>query len=83
MQSLFVESVQIALDLFLVNRDPLHDHPYSSCVLVTNIRGFDLDDPPIRRRCDGSIMQSTLRRTGMSSMRGQRQYAFAFTRQGP
>eukprot|EP00959_Pyramimonas_sp_CCMP1952_P431810 9043295-Pyramimonas_sp.AAC.1 len=30
MQSLFVDAVQIARDLFLVNRDPSHGHPYSS-----------------------------------------------------
>eukprot|EP00959_Pyramimonas_sp_CCMP1952_P082320 1720003-Pyramimonas_sp.AAC.1 len=57
MQSLFVVAVQIAHDLFQVHRDPFCGHPYSSTVLVTNVRGFDLDDPAIPRQPDGSIMR--------------------------
>eukprot|EP00959_Pyramimonas_sp_CCMP1952_P113336 2368924-Pyramimonas_sp.AAC.1 len=56
MQSLFVDAVPIAHDLFLVNRDPFHDHPHSSSVLVANIRGFGLADPAIPLRPDGSVM---------------------------
>eukprot|EP00959_Pyramimonas_sp_CCMP1952_P150620 3152235-Pyramimonas_sp.AAC.1 len=56
-QPLFVGAVQVAHDLFLVNRDPFHDHPQSSSVLVTNVRGFDLDDPAILRHPDGSIQR--------------------------
>eukprot|EP00959_Pyramimonas_sp_CCMP1952_P081319 1699135-Pyramimonas_sp.AAC.1 len=55
MQSLFVDAVQIAHDLFQVNRDPFHGHPYSSTVLVTSMRGYDLDDPILLRQLDGSI----------------------------
>eukprot|EP00959_Pyramimonas_sp_CCMP1952_P259310 5421282-Pyramimonas_sp.AAC.1 len=55
MQSLFVDAVQIAHDLFQVNRDPFHAHPYSFTVLVTNVRGPDFDDPTIPRQPDGSI----------------------------
>eukprot|EP00959_Pyramimonas_sp_CCMP1952_P428109 8966162-Pyramimonas_sp.AAC.1 len=55
MHYLFVDAVQIAHDLFQVNRDPFHDHHYSSTVLVTNVRGYDLDDPTIPRQPDGSI----------------------------
>eukprot|EP00959_Pyramimonas_sp_CCMP1952_P127624 2669534-Pyramimonas_sp.AAC.1 len=54
MQSLFVDAVQIAHDLFQVNRDP-YAHPYSSTVLVTSVRGYDLDDPIFPRQPDGSI----------------------------
>eukprot|EP00959_Pyramimonas_sp_CCMP1952_P409664 8585571-Pyramimonas_sp.AAC.1 len=38
-QSLFVDAVQIAHDLFQVSRDPFHGQPYSSTVLVTSVRG--------------------------------------------
>eukprot|EP00959_Pyramimonas_sp_CCMP1952_P298229 6237959-Pyramimonas_sp.AAC.1 len=55
MQSLPVDAVQIARDLFQVNSDPLHGHPYSSTVLVTSVRGYELDDPNIPRQPDGSI----------------------------
>eukprot|EP00959_Pyramimonas_sp_CCMP1952_P336552 7047195-Pyramimonas_sp.AAC.1 len=55
MQFLFVDAVQIANDLFLVHRDPFHGHPYSSTVLVTSVRGYDLGDPTIPRQPDGSI----------------------------
>eukprot|EP00959_Pyramimonas_sp_CCMP1952_P202965 4244680-Pyramimonas_sp.AAC.1 len=55
MQSLFFEAVQIAQDLCQVTRDPFHGHPYSSTVLVTNVRGYDLDDPSFPRQPDGSI----------------------------
>eukprot|EP00959_Pyramimonas_sp_CCMP1952_P310495 6498325-Pyramimonas_sp.AAC.2 len=55
MQSLFVDAVQIAHDLFQVNRDSFHGHPYSSTVLVTNVRGCELDDQTIPRQPDGSI----------------------------
>eukprot|EP00959_Pyramimonas_sp_CCMP1952_P331497 6941769-Pyramimonas_sp.AAC.1 len=55
MQSLFVEAVQIAHDLFRVTRDPFHGHPYSPTVLVANARGCDLDDPSLPRQLDGSI----------------------------
>eukprot|EP00959_Pyramimonas_sp_CCMP1952_P306565 6415931-Pyramimonas_sp.AAC.1 len=55
MQSLLVDAVQIAHDLFQVNRDPFHGHPYPSTVLVTNARGYDLNDPTIPRQPDGSI----------------------------
>eukprot|EP00959_Pyramimonas_sp_CCMP1952_P146006 3057280-Pyramimonas_sp.AAC.1 len=55
MQSLFVDAVQIARDQFQVNRDPFHGYPYSSTVLVTDVREFDLDDPTIHRQPDGSI----------------------------
>eukprot|EP00959_Pyramimonas_sp_CCMP1952_P351220 7358276-Pyramimonas_sp.AAC.1 len=40
--------------MVLVNRDPFQHHPYSSSVLVNNMRGVDLDDPAIRRHHDGS-----------------------------
>eukprot|EP00959_Pyramimonas_sp_CCMP1952_P203705 4259906-Pyramimonas_sp.AAC.1 len=55
MQSLFVEAVQIARDIFQVTRDPFHGHPFSSTVLVTNVRGCDLDDPSLPRQPGGSI----------------------------
>eukprot|EP00959_Pyramimonas_sp_CCMP1952_P050745 1060280-Pyramimonas_sp.AAC.1 len=55
MQSFFADAVQIAHVLFLVNRDPVHDHPHTSSVLVTNPRGFDLVDPTTPRHPDGSI----------------------------
>eukprot|EP00959_Pyramimonas_sp_CCMP1952_P224143 4686566-Pyramimonas_sp.AAC.1 len=48
MQSLFVEAVQIARNLF-------HGHPCSSTVLATNVRGCDLDDPSLPRQPDCSI----------------------------
>eukprot|EP00959_Pyramimonas_sp_CCMP1952_P386831 8107075-Pyramimonas_sp.AAC.1 len=54
MQSLFVESVQIAHDLFQTTRAPLHDYPYSPTALATNARGCDLDDPSLPRQPDGS-----------------------------
>eukprot|EP00959_Pyramimonas_sp_CCMP1952_P067817 1415356-Pyramimonas_sp.AAC.2 len=57
MQSLFVDAVQIAHDVFLVSRDPLRAHPHSSSLFVTNMRRFDLDDPAIRWHLDGSIMR--------------------------
>eukprot|EP00959_Pyramimonas_sp_CCMP1952_P077301 1615818-Pyramimonas_sp.AAC.1 len=56
MQSVFVEAAQIPHNMFPVNRDLCHDQPHSSSVLVTNIRGLDLDDPTTRWRPDGSIM---------------------------
>eukprot|EP00959_Pyramimonas_sp_CCMP1952_P431574 9038218-Pyramimonas_sp.AAC.1 len=59
MQSLFVGTVQVAHDLFQVNRDPFHGHTYST-VLVTNARGFDLDDATPPRQPDGSITRSPL-----------------------
>eukprot|EP00959_Pyramimonas_sp_CCMP1952_P194250 4062183-Pyramimonas_sp.AAC.1 len=55
MQSLCVESGQIAHDLFQATRDPVHGYPYSSTVLVTIARGCDLDDPSLPREPDGSI----------------------------
>eukprot|EP00959_Pyramimonas_sp_CCMP1952_P309529 6477770-Pyramimonas_sp.AAC.1 len=55
MQSLFVEAVQIARDLFQATRDPFHGCPYSPTVLVTNARGCDLDGPSLPRQPDGSI----------------------------
>eukprot|EP00959_Pyramimonas_sp_CCMP1952_P430638 9019273-Pyramimonas_sp.AAC.1 len=55
MQSLVVDAVQIARDLFQVNRDPFHGHPFSSTVLVTNVMGYDLDGPTIPRQPGGSI----------------------------
>eukprot|EP00959_Pyramimonas_sp_CCMP1952_P383659 8040190-Pyramimonas_sp.AAC.1 len=45
MQSLFVESVQIAHDLFQTIRGPFYGYPYSATALATNARGCDLDDP--------------------------------------
>eukprot|EP00959_Pyramimonas_sp_CCMP1952_P374138 7835316-Pyramimonas_sp.AAC.1 len=38
-----------------VNRDPFHGHPYSSTVLDTNVREYDMDDPTLPRQSDGSI----------------------------
>eukprot|EP00959_Pyramimonas_sp_CCMP1952_P126251 2640460-Pyramimonas_sp.AAC.1 len=55
MQSLFDDAVHIANDLFPVNRDPVHDHPYSSTVLVANARGYELDRPALSLQPDGSI----------------------------
>eukprot|EP00959_Pyramimonas_sp_CCMP1952_P055183 1153553-Pyramimonas_sp.AAC.1 len=55
MQSLFVEAVQIAHELFQVTRDSCHGRPYSSTELVTNVRGYDLGDPSLPRQPDGSI----------------------------
>eukprot|EP00959_Pyramimonas_sp_CCMP1952_P300381 6282828-Pyramimonas_sp.AAC.1 len=55
MQSLFVEAVRIARDLFQATRDPFHGCPRSSTVLVTNARGCDLDGPSHPRQPDGSI----------------------------
>eukprot|EP00959_Pyramimonas_sp_CCMP1952_P406302 8515366-Pyramimonas_sp.AAC.1 len=55
MQSLFVESVQIAHDLFQTTRDPFHGYPHSSTVLATSARGCDLDDPSPPRHPDWSI----------------------------
>eukprot|EP00959_Pyramimonas_sp_CCMP1952_P234797 4905809-Pyramimonas_sp.AAC.1 len=43
-QSRFVDAVQIAHDIFQVNRDPFRGHPYSSTAPVTNVRGYALDD---------------------------------------
>eukprot|EP00959_Pyramimonas_sp_CCMP1952_P264611 5532636-Pyramimonas_sp.AAC.1 len=57
MQSLFVDAVQIAHDLFQVNRDPFHGHPYSPTVLVAGVRRYDLDDPSLPRQPDGSIVR--------------------------
>eukprot|EP00959_Pyramimonas_sp_CCMP1952_P064571 1347853-Pyramimonas_sp.AAC.1 len=54
-QSLFVEFVQIAHDLFQTARDPFHVYPYSPTALATNARGYDLDDPSLPRQPDGSI----------------------------
>eukprot|EP00959_Pyramimonas_sp_CCMP1952_P396576 8308986-Pyramimonas_sp.AAC.1 len=54
-QSLFVEAVQIAHDLFQVARGPFHGRPYSPTVLVTNAGGCDLGDPSLSRQPDGSI----------------------------
>eukprot|EP00959_Pyramimonas_sp_CCMP1952_P079187 1655115-Pyramimonas_sp.AAC.1 len=65
-QSLFVSAVQIAHDLFHVNRDCFHGHPYSSTVLVTNVRGYDLDDPTIPRQPNGSITRPPTGRARMS-----------------
>eukprot|EP00959_Pyramimonas_sp_CCMP1952_P461479 9481639-Pyramimonas_sp.AAC.1 len=45
MQSLFVDAVQIARDLFQVSRGPCHGRPYCSTVLVSNVRGYDLVRP--------------------------------------
>eukprot|EP00959_Pyramimonas_sp_CCMP1952_P407887 8548092-Pyramimonas_sp.AAC.1 len=55
MQSLFVESVHIAHDLFQATRDLFHGDPYLSIVLASNARGCDSDDPSLPRRLDGSI----------------------------
>eukprot|EP00959_Pyramimonas_sp_CCMP1952_P119142 2490908-Pyramimonas_sp.AAC.1 len=55
MQSLFVDAVQTAHDLFQVNRGPFHGHPYSSTVPATNVRGFHSDDPTVHRQPGGSI----------------------------
>eukprot|EP00959_Pyramimonas_sp_CCMP1952_P050996 1065192-Pyramimonas_sp.AAC.1 len=55
MQSLFVDAVQIAHDLYLVNRDPFHGHLYFPSVLVAKARGFDSDGSTIPRHPDGSI----------------------------
>eukprot|EP00959_Pyramimonas_sp_CCMP1952_P269974 5644255-Pyramimonas_sp.AAC.1 len=55
MQSLFVEAVQIAHDLFQATRDPSHGYPYSSTALVTIERGYDLDGPNLPRQPDGPI----------------------------
>eukprot|EP00959_Pyramimonas_sp_CCMP1952_P054175 1133369-Pyramimonas_sp.AAC.1 len=55
MQSLFVEAVQIAHDLFQATCDPFHGYPYSSTALVTNARGCGLDDPGLPRQPHGSI----------------------------
>eukprot|EP00959_Pyramimonas_sp_CCMP1952_P224601 4696402-Pyramimonas_sp.AAC.1 len=38
-----------------VSRDPHHSRPYSSTVLVTSVRGYDLDNPTVPRQPDGSI----------------------------
>eukprot|EP00959_Pyramimonas_sp_CCMP1952_P320134 6699749-Pyramimonas_sp.AAC.1 len=55
MQSLLVEALQIAHNLFQTTRDPFQGHPYSSTAVATNARGYDLDDPSLPRRPDGSI----------------------------
>eukprot|EP00959_Pyramimonas_sp_CCMP1952_P099739 2085547-Pyramimonas_sp.AAC.1 len=55
MQSFFVDAVQIARDLFRLNRDPFHGPPCSSTVRDSNVRGYDLDDPTIPRQPDGFI----------------------------
>eukprot|EP00959_Pyramimonas_sp_CCMP1952_P384814 8064875-Pyramimonas_sp.AAC.1 len=55
MQSLCIESVQIARDLFQTARDPFHGYPYSSTALATNVRVYDLGDPSLPRQVDGSI----------------------------
>eukprot|EP00959_Pyramimonas_sp_CCMP1952_P132019 2760282-Pyramimonas_sp.AAC.1 len=55
MQSLFVEAVQIAHDLFQVTRDPFHGYPHPSTALATNVSGYDLDEPSLPRQPDGSI----------------------------
>ena len=57
MQSLFVDAVQIAHDLFASNRDPFGDRPYKTFVFVMNARGFDLDDPTLDRLSNGKIVQ--------------------------
>eukprot|EP00959_Pyramimonas_sp_CCMP1952_P280011 5854138-Pyramimonas_sp.AAC.1 len=58
MQSLFADAVQLEHDLFQENRDPFHGRPYFSTVLVTSVRGYDLDDPTIPRQPDGSITRT-------------------------
>eukprot|EP00959_Pyramimonas_sp_CCMP1952_P406080 8510551-Pyramimonas_sp.AAC.1 len=70
MPSLCVEAVQIADDMFAVSRDPFHDHPHASPVLVTNVRGFDLDDPPTCRRPDERIVQPPSGRWGFPACAG-------------
>eukprot|EP00959_Pyramimonas_sp_CCMP1952_P045792 956889-Pyramimonas_sp.AAC.1 len=55
MQSLLVEYVQIAHDLFRTTRDPFLCYPYSSTALAINAREYDLDDPSPPRQPDGSI----------------------------
>eukprot|EP00959_Pyramimonas_sp_CCMP1952_P463901 9485690-Pyramimonas_sp.AAC.1 len=68
MQSLFVDAVQVARDLFQVDRDPFHGRSYSSTVLVTNVSGYDLDDyPSTTRRVDHETALGWAR---MSCMRG-------------
>ena len=57
MQSLFVDAVQIAHDLFASNRDPFCDRPHKTSVFVLNARGFDLDDPTLDRHSNGKIIQ--------------------------
>eukprot|EP00959_Pyramimonas_sp_CCMP1952_P000301 5985-Pyramimonas_sp.AAC.1 len=48
------QHASIAHALCQVNRDPFHGRPYfSTTVLVTSARGFDLDDPLIPRQPDG------------------------------
>eukprot|EP00959_Pyramimonas_sp_CCMP1952_P435298 9115051-Pyramimonas_sp.AAC.1 len=55
MQSLFVDAVQIARDLFQVNRDPFHGHPCPPAVPVTDVRGCDFGDPTFPWQPDCSI----------------------------
>eukprot|EP00959_Pyramimonas_sp_CCMP1952_P000207 3966-Pyramimonas_sp.AAC.1 len=49
------ERVQIAHDLFQVNRDLFYGRSYSSTVHVADARGFHLGDPTIPLEPDGSI----------------------------
>eukprot|EP00959_Pyramimonas_sp_CCMP1952_P201152 4206755-Pyramimonas_sp.AAC.1 len=70
MQSLFVESVQVAHDLFQTTRDHFHGHPYSSTALATNARGCDLDDPSLPRQPDGSITKPPLGGLGCPACAG-------------
>eukprot|EP00959_Pyramimonas_sp_CCMP1952_P144713 3029088-Pyramimonas_sp.AAC.1 len=55
MHELFADAVQTARGLSQVNRGPFHGRPYSSTVLVTNVRGYELGDPSPPRQPDGSI----------------------------
>eukprot|EP00959_Pyramimonas_sp_CCMP1952_P045965 960298-Pyramimonas_sp.AAC.1 len=55
MQSFFLESVQIAHELFQTTRNPFHGYPHSPTALATNARGCDLDDQSLPRQPDGSI----------------------------
>eukprot|EP00959_Pyramimonas_sp_CCMP1952_P250875 5243688-Pyramimonas_sp.AAC.1 len=40
----------------LCGYDPFHDRAHASSVLVSNARGFDLDDPTVLRHPDGCII---------------------------
>eukprot|EP00959_Pyramimonas_sp_CCMP1952_P369524 7740131-Pyramimonas_sp.AAC.2 len=63
-QSLFVGAVQIAHDLFQVNRVPFHGHPYSPTALVASVRGYGLGDPSLPWQSDGSIARPPSRGLG-------------------
>ena len=57
MQSLIVDAVKIAKDVFATGRDPFQDRPRHVHTYVTNSAGYDLDDTTIPRHNNGEIIR--------------------------